>query len=308
MENTIEIQKEFEILVKELERLKSINELTSSNADSAKNVVNEIDKFVKSVEHFKTAIDKDLKEKSSKIDLILKQLDETVLSIESNTQKSVNDHSEKLKELHEKSDLLINQNKDDFIKEVHKFKDELTKYNDIISLNISESEKSIISFLKISTNKVSSTAEKKINSIENKFFKETSSLQNSIQNTIIETINGSKQALEIKLNDSENKTLTRSDLALKKILKNNNEVKTSLIGKLDESTKNITITTKSILVEQEKQINSSFNNLNTLIEKQNSENLEILNQQNKEIKTLKVLLIITICLVVILSLLNYFNA
>ena len=123
--------------------------------------------------------------------------------------------------------------------------------------------------------------------------------------TIIETINGSKHALEIKINDSENKTLMRSDLALEKILENNNEVKSSLSEKLEESSRNITTTTKSILDEQEKQINSSFNNLNTLIEKQYSENLEILNQQNKEIKTLKVFLIITICLVVILSLLNY---
>jgi len=156
MENTIEIQKEFEILVSELERLKSINELTFSNADSAKTVVNEIAKFVKSVEQFKTAIDKDLKDKSSKIGLILKQLDETVLSIESNTKKSVNDHSQKLKELHEKSDSVINQNKELLSKELNKFADTLSNLSESISSTIGNSTVKITEKIQEQNNQIQS--------------------------------------------------------------------------------------------------------------------------------------------------------
>jgi exonuclease VII large subunit len=176
MENTIEIQKEFEILVSELERLKSINELTSSNADSAKYVVNEIDKFVKSVVNFKTEIDKDLKEKTSKIDLILKQLDATVLSIESNTKKSVNDHSQKLKELHEKSDSVMNQNKDALSKELNKFAETLFNLSESISSTIGNSTAKIIekiqeknSQTKSELSNVSGQINKNISSVETNF-------------------------------------------------------------------------------------------------------------------------------------------
>ena len=42
MKTTIEIQREFESLVLQLERLRSINELTSTNAESTERVINKI--------------------------------------------------------------------------------------------------------------------------------------------------------------------------------------------------------------------------------------------------------------------------
>lgn len=46
MEESIKIQEEFENLIEQLERLKNINELTSSNAESSQKVITQIDKFV----------------------------------------------------------------------------------------------------------------------------------------------------------------------------------------------------------------------------------------------------------------------
>lgn len=169
MENMIEIQREFEILVSELERLKSINELTSTNADSAKIVVNEIDKFVKSVEHFRAAIDKDFKSKSSKIDLILKQLDETVLSIESNTKKSVNDLSQKLKELHKESDSVIKQNQEALSKELNKFAEALNNLSEIISSKITEKLQEQNSQIQVGLGNISGLINQSISFIETNF-------------------------------------------------------------------------------------------------------------------------------------------
>lgn len=185
MENTIEIQKEFEILVSELERLKTINELTSSNANSAKIVVDEIDKFVKSVENFKTAIDKDLKEKSSKIDLILKQLDATVLSIESNAKKSVDDHSQKLKELHEKSDSVINQNKDALSKELNKFADTLSNLSESISSTVGNSTAKITEKLQ----EVNHQTQSELSNISGQVNKNITSIETSL-NAKLKDLNG----------------------------------------------------------------------------------------------------------------------
>lgn len=185
MENTIEIQKEFEILVSELERLKTINELTSSNANSAKTVLDEIDKFVKSVENFKTAIDKDLKEKSSKIDLILKQLDATVLSIESNAKKSVDDHSQKLKELHEKSDSVINQNKDALSKELNKFADTLSNLSESISSTVGNSTAKITEKLQ----EVNNQTQSELSNISEQVNKNISSIEIKL-NTNLKDLNG----------------------------------------------------------------------------------------------------------------------
>lgn len=185
MENMIEIQKEFEILISELERLKTINELTSSNANSAKTVVDEIDKFVKSVENFKTAIDKDLKEKTSKIDLLLKQLDTTVLSIESNTKKSFDDHSKKLKELHEKSDSVINHNKNELSTELNEFVDTLDNLSESISSKIDNFKDKLTVNLKEVNGKTLS----EVSNVSEKINKNISSFESNL-NVKLEDLNG----------------------------------------------------------------------------------------------------------------------
>ena len=69
MSKNIELQEEFEALIKELERLKSINEITSSNSENARNVIKEIKSFVQSIETFKTGIENDYQSKKKDLDL-----------------------------------------------------------------------------------------------------------------------------------------------------------------------------------------------------------------------------------------------
>lgn len=188
MENTLEIQKEFEILVSELERLKSINELTSSNANSAKVVVNEIEKFVKSVEQFKLAIDQDLKHKNSKIELILKQLEEAVISIANDTKNSVTEHSNNLKVLHEKSDLVINEHKEILIIELSKFVGALSNLSESISLKIDSSSSNISDKIREQNEqiekqlkKISELIEMRLSTVENSLNDKFGALQRLIE-------------------------------------------------------------------------------------------------------------------------------
>ena len=150
MERTIELQEEFEKLVSQLERLKSINELTSSNANSAKTVINEIEEFIMSVEQFREAIEQDLSKKNESIELLLAKLNQTIVSVENKTDKSLNEHAKKIVSLHEKSDLVLMENKNALSKELYKFveslnylqtnisqitKNSLTKIEELIKVN-----------------------------------------------------------------------------------------------------------------------------------------------------------------------------
>lgn len=60
MEQTLELQKEFESLVKNLERLKRISDITETNAESTNMLISEIEEFVKSNEKYNTKLKKNL--------------------------------------------------------------------------------------------------------------------------------------------------------------------------------------------------------------------------------------------------------
>lgn len=182
MENTLEIQKEFEILVSELERLKSINELTSSNANSAKVVVNEIEKFIRSVEQFKLTIDQDLKHKNSKIELILKQLEEAVISIANDTKNSVTEHSNNLKVLHEKSDSVINEHKETLNLELSKFVGTLSNLSESISLTIDSSSSKISDKIRVQNEQI----EKQLKKISELIEIRLSTVENSLNDKFVE--------------------------------------------------------------------------------------------------------------------------
>mgnify|MGYP005749830425 CR=1 FL=1 len=87
MEETIKIQEEFEILIEQLERLRSINDITSANAESANKVIAEVDSFVQSIQAYKESVETDLKAKSEKIDELLSELGKSVQKMDSEAHK-----------------------------------------------------------------------------------------------------------------------------------------------------------------------------------------------------------------------------
>lgn len=86
MDSILEIQKEFEVLVSQLERLKNINELTSSNAENAKKIVLQINTFMKSIDTYRNTIEADYKAKSEKIEELLSAIEKVNLQIDKRTK------------------------------------------------------------------------------------------------------------------------------------------------------------------------------------------------------------------------------
>lgn len=85
MEENIKIQAEFEQLIEQLERLKNINELTSANSESSKEVILSVDSFVKATNEYAKSIELNLSKKSTEIDKLIIKLEKSIFKIENET-------------------------------------------------------------------------------------------------------------------------------------------------------------------------------------------------------------------------------
>lgn len=122
---------------------------------------------------------------------------------------------------------------------------------------------------------------------------------------IIESITSAKQALEIKLNESQNAVIDKTSTAKEQIIQNNDNKINSLSEKLTESNSNLKTTISDSFEEQAKQSKTTFDNLNALFEKQLNQTNERLEKQGKEITTLKTLLFVAIGIIIIGIVLNF---
>lgn len=122
---------------------------------------------------------------------------------------------------------------------------------------------------------------------------------------IIESITSAKQALEIKLNESQNAVIDKTSTAKEQIIQNNDNKINSLSEKLTESNSNLKKTISDSFEEQTKQSKTAFDNLNALFEKQLNQTNERLEKQGKEITTLKTLLFVAIGIIIIGIVLNF---
>lgn len=122
---------------------------------------------------------------------------------------------------------------------------------------------------------------------------------------IIESITSAKQALEIKLNESQSLVIEKNNTAKELIIQNSDSKINTLNDRIVEATNDLKKTLSNNFEEQSKLIKTAFDNLNTLVEKQNSQTTERLDKQDKEITTLKTLLFVTIGIIIIGIVINF---
>ena len=122
---------------------------------------------------------------------------------------------------------------------------------------------------------------------------------------IIESITSAKQALEIKLNESQSLVIEKNNTAKEQIIQNSDSKINTLNDRIVEANNGLKTTLSNNFEEQSKLTKTAFDNLNTLVEKQNSQTTERLDKQDKEITTLKTLLFVTIGIIVIGIVLNF---
>lgn len=122
---------------------------------------------------------------------------------------------------------------------------------------------------------------------------------------IIESITSAKQALEIKLNESQSSVIEKNNTAKEQIIQNNDSKINSLSEKIVETNNDLKTTLSNNFEEQSRQNQTAFDNFNTLFEKQLNQTNERLNKQDKEISTLKTLLFVTIGIIIVGIIINF---
>ena len=122
---------------------------------------------------------------------------------------------------------------------------------------------------------------------------------------IIESITSAKQALEIKLNESQSSVIEKNNTAKEQIIQNNDSKINSLSETIVETNNGLKTTLSNNFEEQSRQNKTAFDNFNTLFEKQLNQTNERLNKQDKEISTLKTLLFVAIGVILIGIVLNF---
>jgi len=122
---------------------------------------------------------------------------------------------------------------------------------------------------------------------------------------IIESITSAKQALEIKLNETQNSIIDKTNTVKEQVIQNNDSKINSLTEKITEANNNVKTTISNNFEEQSKLTKTAFDNLNTLVEKQINQTTVRLDKQAKEITTLKTLLFVTIGIIIIGIVINF---
>jgi hypothetical protein len=116
---------------------------------------------------------------------------------------------------------------------------------------------------------------------------------------IIESITNAKQALEIKLNESQSLVIEKNNTFKDQIIQNNDGRINSLSEKIVETNNGLKKIVAINFEEQSKQNKTAFDNLNLLIENHFNQTRDLLHKQNKEISTLKSLLFVVIAITIV---------
>lgn len=154
MEETIKIQEEFENLIEQLERLKNINELSSSNAESAKKVIEHIDSFIKSTNDYKHKIEKDYSLKSDKIEKLLSAFDKSIILIDTKTKELTSSVSKSFNEFKVETSKELNENNNEIKDAFILFNKSFATLKEDIKSTLEQSNNSIIEQLNNNKNEI----------------------------------------------------------------------------------------------------------------------------------------------------------
>jgi len=122
---------------------------------------------------------------------------------------------------------------------------------------------------------------------------------------IIESITSAKQALEIKLNESQSSVIEKNNTAKEQIIQNSDNKFNSLSDRIVEANNGLKTTFSNNFEERSKLNKAAFDNLNSLFEKQLHQTNERLDKQDKEISKLKTLLFVVIAITIIGIIINF---
>lgn len=303
MKQTFELQQEFEVLISELSRLKSINEITSENSNNAKKTIDEIESFVTAVSIFKTSVEKDYLEKKKNFEEFENAIESSIKLLEININKQAerfeelgNNYSDESVKSLENIEKSVGESIDQFTQSTAKT---LIECENNLNLSIQEGSKSnnqlLTEQLKL-MNIVVDTNGKKIE----QFIKSTSK-------TLIEQEYSLGISIQ-KVSKSNNLLLTEQLQLMNLVVKTNGdkiEEFTELTAhKLSEHGNNLSVSIQNVLDKVYELQDTGMGN-NQLLQEQIKFMNVTFNENKKQAKNNKILLIVMLVLVTLILVLGF---
>ncbi|WP_233897314.1 hypothetical protein [Tenacibaculum piscium] len=203
MDSTLKIQEEFEVLVSELEKLRNINQLTTTNTENAEKTINEIASFVKSVDVFKNSIENNYSNTKKELDNAVVSFSESISSINKNTAKQSDTFLELLKSISDKLAASNSKKVEELNIEVEKYTKSLSEIKSENTNTIRKLSSSLLNDLKAQNvdffNKINS-----LNIIINSNYKKLSEKQAIFEDKIFKKIEAvenitNKESLKVRV-------------------------------------------------------------------------------------------------------------
>lgn len=151
MSKNTKLQEEFEALIGKLERLKSINEITSENTNNARKSIDGIASFVQSVNVFKTSLIEDYRSKKKDFEVIENSLNKTLGILNDNVEKQTKKFENLASNYTNESNMTLESVKGTLEKKINDFTSEINTLKEKL-------ETDIIEFTKVTSKEIDNSS------------------------------------------------------------------------------------------------------------------------------------------------------
>lgn len=135
MEENLQLQAEFEKLIVELQRLKSINDIANQNSKNAQLTIDEVETFVSTIKKFKETIENDYQKKKNNLDRFENTIDQTLLGLQVEIEKQRSKFDKKILEFEKESKKTIALSETDFTNRISNFEEKTEDFKENVNTN-----------------------------------------------------------------------------------------------------------------------------------------------------------------------------
>ncbi|MUH37067.1 hypothetical protein D9O36_14540 [Zobellia amurskyensis] len=166
MEKTIELQKEFESLITQLSKLRTINELTNENSRNAKVTIETVSDLVSNLSKLKDDLIGNFEERKQSFDTSIEHFNQSILDIKERFETEVTEQHKTLKEINRKNGKDVAGVQNQLLKQVNSFENQLKVSTETAEIHFGELRKSTAKSIEENFNLVKDDIKRVSNSVE----------------------------------------------------------------------------------------------------------------------------------------------
>ena len=141
MKRTIELQKELELLINQLDKIKSINNTAKENSTNAKDSIKSVTDLISTLSSFKGDLVHDYEKNKQNLETTLDHLDKSILDIKNTFKAEVTKQHNTLQELNKENSEDAAFVQKQLISQVNEFENQLKEATKIVELQFDEFKK-----------------------------------------------------------------------------------------------------------------------------------------------------------------------